>query len=75
MRKQFIAIFTAILLTASVAGCSSMTTGQKQAVGAVGGGVLGGVAGSALTGHSTAGAIAGTLGGAYLGSQVPQYIK
>lgn len=68
-------IFTLLILLGSgfaLAGCQNV---NKEAVGAVGGGVAGGYAGSALSGGSALGTIGGTLGGAYLGSQVAKNIN
>lgn len=69
----YIAIAT---IGVSLVACSSNTTRENTAVGAVTGGVLGGLAGSAIgagTGQAVAigaGIVAGALIGGYVGSQM-----
>ena len=60
-------IATGILAGAiGLAGCESMSSEQK---GAVGGAVVGGAVGSAVTGGSTIGTIGGAVGGGVLGHE------
>jgi len=59
----FAKISTAIVLAASVAGCSSWDSMSRRQKSTVGGAAVGGVAGAVISG----GGILGTVGGAALG--------
>lgn len=65
--KKLVTPVVMLVLAASLIGCSSMTPGQKQAVGIVGGAAAGGIIGNAVTGGSAVGTVGGAAGGAYLG--------
>lgn len=57
-----------VLLTLSLAGCSSNPS--KQDIGTVSGSVVGGVVGAVVTGGSTWGTVAGAAAGGLVGNKI-----
>ena len=65
--KKLIVLFSMVLISASLAGCSNMTRGEK---GMLAGGAVGGIAGNLLTGGSGLGTAFGAVGGALVGNKM-----
>ena len=66
----FAKICTAIVLAASVAGCSSWDSMSRRQRSTVGGAAVGGVAGAVISG----GGVLGTVGGAAIGGIIGDQI-